>query len=183
MAVTDDVDFLLTPLDPVRALRRIASDVDRLAALDPKLGEAISLVRKRLQSVPPGTSPDETLPVVFWLQLRGHLMSQPSAVAAVRRWLGDSDAVLRSVERALDTSLTVEVLQQLSAEATTLTDGAYADHVRFSQARQELDEVQGGRPQDSILVVIAVAVVVGCIIGAEIGEVVHASHAGGGPRP
>lgn len=177
MAMSETVDFLLTPLDPERALRKIIVDVDRLATLDPKVNQARTLVSEAISGIPSAGYDNDILWVVFWLQLRGRLMEQPTVTAAFRGWLGDGDSVLQTVLQAVAHAFTPEILQTTIREAAALTSAGSPRAALFEQARQELQQVQAERPQDNPVVFGAIVVLVaGYIVGAEIGEIVHASH-------
>jgi hypothetical protein len=166
MATSEATELLLLPLDPLRGLRRISEDFDRLVELDPKLREAKAQVEQHLGGLPSEEDIGERLGPILWVQLRDHLKSQ-RAVNTLRRALGDGDNVLRSVEEALATTFDVEVLQEVIREAGQLAQADSAAAGLFRQARDELNE--GVRPKTilkKILIVIIIILIL--IIVAEI---------------
>jgi hypothetical protein len=175
------VDLLLTPLDPLRALRRIVSDVDRLAALDPKVGEARHLVTERLTSALASTPDGEEIVAgIFWLHLRGQLTNEPALLTAFRAWLGDGDLVLRTTELALDTVLSSDVLRETVTQAGQLSDAPPPQASPLDQARRELRRLQGERPADNpVAIAVGVAFLAGVLSGYVMVKFAH--HPGKGP--
>jgi hypothetical protein len=170
------VDLLLTPADPGRALRHIVSEVERLAALDPKLHQARTRIMDSLATAVPPSDEQETLGAVVWLHLRGRLASRPAAaLETVRLWLGDGDLVLRTVEDALRTTLTAQVLRDVVHGAGHDADATSGRAHLLDQARAEVRRAQGEVPEDSPVVVAALlAAAAGAVVGATIAEIIHA---------
>jgi hypothetical protein len=178
------VDALLTPVDPGRALQQFISELDELAALDPKLDRARARISDAVAAMNATADEQEILGAVFWLHIRGRVTSQPAETAElIRRWLGDGDLVLRTVDDALRTTLTPEVLQSVVDGAKTYdaaqSDDPATDRGRpLAQARDELRRIQGERAEDNPAVVAGavVAVVIGAAIGVVVAEIVHSGH-------
>ena len=73
-----------------------------------------------------------------------------------RRWVGDGDAVLRAVERSLETIFSLEVLEEVIREATEL---AAADSGPGAEIQRARDEMQRFAAADSLVVLTGLAVV------------------------
>jgi hypothetical protein len=182
------VDVLLTPLEPTRALRYVISEVDQLSALDPKLRQARAQIMDALAGAAAKSDDQETLGAVFWLQLRGQLTSRPAeTVEAFRRWLGDGDLVLRTVDDVLRTALTTQVLQSLIDEAgrydgtgphgDTPTDPGPQPNRELEQARAELRRILHESPEDNPAVagavIVGIAFLAGVAGGYVIDKIIH----------
>jgi len=156
---SEATQFFLLPLDPVRGFDKIREDLDILGELDPKLREARHRIDRHLREL---TFEQDVLASVLWLQIRDHVRSQ-SNLRAVRRLLGDGDAVLRAVERGLETMFTRETVQEVGREVAQLD---LADSPASKLLRDSRDEITLQQTRivkllivsDIILVLLVVAV-------------------------
>ncbi len=117
--LNDPTDILLRALDPARGLQVLRSDLVRLADLDPKVREAVSLIGDRWN----GLSPEEqaTLEPVLWTQLRPYIQD-PAAFLRLRQIWQDGTAVLDAVDQALVGIFDLDALKRTASDAKTLTD-------------------------------------------------------------
>jgi hypothetical protein len=153
-------ELLLTPIDPLPALRHFVAEVDELAALDPKLARARDRISDAFAAVDSDKDGQEILGAVFWLHLRDRLTGNPvETVEALRLWLGDGDLVLRTAEDALRTTLTPQVLQSVIDAARPFGTGEPGDSDslrmhRLSQAREELRRLRAQGAEDNPLLIL-----------------------------
>jgi hypothetical protein len=163
-------ELLLTPIDPLPALRHFVAEVNELAALDPKLARARDRISDAFAAVDSDKDGQEILGAVFWLHLRDRLAGRPAeTVEVLRLFLGDSDKVLRTAEDALRTTLTPQVLQGVIDAARPQATGATGDSdsfrvQRLTQAREELRQIRGEGSEDHPAVIIG-ALIIGAIEG------------------
>lgn len=151
--VSNAADAFFVAIDPPRGLRRISSDLGRMVELDPKVRAAIALLDDRLHAVPPDGQ--EMLGAVLWTRGRIRLACSVG-LDGFRRWVGDGDAVLRAVERSLETIFSLEVLEEVIREATEL---AAADSGPGAEIQRARDEMQRFAAADSLVVLTGLAVV------------------------
>lgn len=152
-AAPSAIELLLLPLDPLRGLRRIQADFDRLAEVDPKLGAARGLLEERFQLL--GGDEQGMLGAILWVYVRGRLTSS-GIEAGFRRWIGSGETVLRTVEAALESVYSIETMRELSQQGTRFAVTDSSAGAAIEQARQELSQLASS---DS-------AVVVGGLMGA-----------------
>jgi hypothetical protein len=169
--VPDVSDVLLLNLDPSRGLRRILSDLDRFAKLDPKIDEARRLLGERFDGFSENDL-ETTLGPALWLTLNGCCgWCLPLIFPAIRSTLRDGDVVLRAVEDSLATVFAPDVLQQVNQEAElqSRSDSDRAEHLR--RARDELRRIGGDLPQDgpALAPKFALGLVVGLAVGIVVG--------------
>ncbi len=150
--VASAADVFFVSIDPPRGLRRLAADLDRMAELDPKVAAAIGILEEHLQGYSPDTQ--ELLGAVLWTRGRS-LPRSSGGLDAFRRWIGDGDAVLRTVERCQLTIFSLEVLEEVIRQATGYVS---SDSVPGAEIQQARDEIQQLAAVDGIAVGIVVVV-------------------------
>ena len=163
--VSDSVDMLLLPLDPLRGFQIITSDLDRLAELDPKIREARSLVEDHLRGLPSEKDRDEMLAPILWLQVRAYVQT-PVNLGIIRRWFGNGDAVLRAVEEALNTTFDLEILHKVIQEGGELADADSAKDGRLREARDELSRLGSEKDKPVAALAVDFAIVFAFGVGA-----------------
>ncbi len=151
--VSNAADGYFVAIDPPRGLHRVASDLGRMAELDPKVRAAIALLDERLHAVAPDGQ--DILGAMLWTRGRIRLATS-GGLDGFRRWIGDGDAVLRTVERALETIFSPAILVAVIREATEL---AATDSGPGAEIQRARDEMQRFDAADSLVVVTALAVV------------------------
>jgi hypothetical protein len=153
--VSDVIDSYLLPLDPIRGLRRYGEDLQRYAALDPRIQEAMSLIGDRLNGL--SDKERDALGPILWTSVRS-AVANPRTLARLRRFGVDGGLILPAVERALDEKLTVEVLQRVVQEADAVTQ---SDGIKGGRLRESADELNATGGPDALLAVgVAIAIVV-----------------------
>ncbi|MEI7057492.1 hypothetical protein WBG06_16835 [Nocardioides sp. CCNWLW239] len=129
------LDNLLIPFNPFRGLELWWAWIDELSGLDPKLKAACAQLTERFE--PLSDADTETLATVLWgsSRLRLRAGSDPNGF---RRWLGDGDRVLRTVETVLRTELTPAAIQRLVQGAGQLSSTDSPDNVDLTRARADV---------------------------------------------
>ena len=64
-------EIFLVPIDPTRGLQKVLDDLERLTKLDPKLGAAMDLLGKRLNTFT--GEAQETVGAVLWAYARNRM--------------------------------------------------------------------------------------------------------------
>ena len=146
-------EVLLLPLDPVQGLARMGEDLGRLAELDPKVRAASELLDERFSGL--ADDDREIVGAVLWVYVRDRLQHS-GGLSAFRRWIGDGDLLLRTVEAALETAFSAEGLKELARQggqmAASDSGGAGAE---IERARHELEQLAAS---DSPVVVALVTI-------------------------
>lgn len=138
--ISDAVDGLLFPIDEVRALRTIMIDLDRYAKLDPKVAEARSLMRDRLDGLTSQEERDDKLTPILWLQLRGYLQN-PGTLNKIRQGLQNGNSLLPAVERSLTTTYDQHILMNVMHEGEVVTGASPEKARQVDEARQDLNRL------------------------------------------
>lgn len=161
--VANAADVFFVAIDPPRGLRRLSADVGRMAELDPKVSAAIALLEERLR----GYSPDgqELLGAVLWTRGRS-LLGSSGGLDAFRRWIGDGDTVLRTVERCLVTIFSPDVLEEVTREATGYLTSDSGPGAEIHRARDEIQQV-AALDGIAVAIVVVVCFTIGYLDGLE----------------
>jgi hypothetical protein len=183
-----ETGFAHLPLDPGRAVAWIDAEVNAAAERDLSVAAAKALVEERLGALDDAET--TTLAAILWIWLREHLLSHPfggsalggvlvgtpPALRAIRIGLADGDALLRVVQRSLDTTLTVDVLKRTARETREM---ANVDTRKTGLLNEAEVELHGGIDTDvtahaAAAAAVGVALVVGFAAGFAFGYVVDA---------
>ncbi len=181
MAVLHDpVEQHLMVLDPMKALRGVIPDIDRAARLDPKVAEARDLLVERVSGVLSADDDDILLPSLG-LRFRQEF-DRPSRLQVLRLALQDGDFVLRTVEDALATTFSHDVLARAIREAGGGADSAPPHAQRLERARAEARAFTEVLPQDNpaalgaAVILVGIGVAAGIGIGVAVSEIAHHHH-------
>lgn len=170
---SEATDAILLSVDPMRGFQRFRRDLDRLTDLDPKIREARSLVEQHLRALPSDTDFVNTLTPLLWLQVRNSFQNQ-QVLGIVCEELGNGDKILRSVEDAIATTLSHDVLLAAIAETTALAQPESLSTKRLQLANDELGHSESTFNFDTgdlalagtIVVIVVIVVILGPIIFA-----------------
>lgn len=127
---------LLAVLEPHRELVRVLQDLDRHADLDPKVAEARRLVQSRIAHVPEEELAATVVPALWsgycglWGWWWHHLVVN----------VGRGEAMLSSVDRAMDTVLSADAVTEMVKVAAERA-GAEANAGRLAEARADIARV------------------------------------------
>jgi hypothetical protein len=131
----DPTDVLLLSLDPARGLQILGGDLQRFTDLDPKVREAVDLMKDRLDAL----SPEEQagLMPVLWTHLRGYVQS-PVAFHRLRRMMQNGSFLLAAVEATLSSTFQADTLKRVAADTDVLVKADSAKAGRIQTANDEL---------------------------------------------
>lgn len=129
-------EALLLQLDPVRGIRMICAELERLTPLDPKLRAAMDKLEELHREIVED-DPDNVFIPAMWLFVRSRLLTTypPSVVCASLR---DGDRMLRAVEMAMPAIFSPEARREVISQGSQLAADGSGAAAALDRAREEL---------------------------------------------